>query len=231
MAHQKDPLDWKIKRYRDGSHIANCQKGYAPGPPFTNTHHILPIGSLADGTIAALLKNNQPHIDFITKCLKKTKWDINGAGNLVRLPMKHVWRNEDPAFPTPGGWDGWPCHQVDHYPKYNSEVDTTLKKNVWDMSIENAKNCNFRSKSLAAALKESAKLTLSELKTLGARNGGTKYCWDNIDAPANQWKPGTTPANWYYPFSMAQSPNTRSPPSKKPSAGMAAFLKKIFTII
>jgi hypothetical protein len=219
MAHKKDPADWKIKRYRSGDdHVHACQKGYAAPSPYTNTHHVITISSMADGTISTQLNSNQPQIDFIMKCLKKTVWDINAAGNLVRLPMKEVWRNE---LLAPPGWDKHPCHQVDHY-IYNREVNDDLKTNVWECSIENAKECNFRSKSFAGALRARQKHLLSELNRKGNREGGTKFCWDNCDK---------MPTTWYMPFSMADAPNRRSPPAKKPSSGMASYLQAIFKSI
>lgn len=218
--HKKDPDDWLIKRNRNGrEHIDACKKGYyKTTKKFMQVHHVLPVTNLSDGTISATMNDDEKYI-LIRTCLSVTEWNINAEPNCVGLPLR-------PAFPdrrAPKTWDGWPCHQVDH-PRYTTEVNTDLKKSVWNPISKAAKNCLFDPEELKRMLGEREETWLLELQDRGGREEGTKHCWDNRE------KLSTT---WYIPFSMADTPTKRSAPKdwEDFSGSMKQYLAKIFTAL
>lgn len=219
--HKPDPPGWKIKRKRDGdTHIQACSSGYyKTTKKFKQVHHIVPISSMADGTIKQYVKDNEA-FKFIRNCLKETPWDINAAPNCIGLPLKPVYGDKR----APSGWDKLPCHQVDHNPYYTEEVSDDLNTQVWEPSIEVGEECDFKAKSLLSQLKKRSTAWRRKLKSRGSREKGTKYCWNN------RMK---IPTKWYKPFSMAASPMPRSAPVDWDdfNGSMQKYLQKLFTLI
>lgn len=218
MAHQKDPEDWVIKRRRDGrKHIDACGSGYTGASTrYMQVHHLLPVTSLADGTIAKQLKNNAPKITIVRNCLMITDWDINAAHNVIALPRKAAFIRKR----APGGWDNLPCHEVDH-PKYTKEVCDDLRGQVWEPVNRSAKECKFEAADLIGALQDASDFWRDEVDTRGKRHGGTKLCWKNRSVASYKDK-------WYEPFSMAADPTPRSGPPDTFSGNMQQYLKKVF---
>ena len=221
--HQKDPVNWAIKRHRNGrEHIDACKEGYYQTTHlYMQVHHILPIESLANATIEAQLQDVEK-FNFILKCMMVTDWKINAVGNVVGLPLKRVlW-----APLAPPGWTAWPCHQVDHNPKYNMEVCNDLKSKVWNIAIENAEECYVNGTDLATALSGRSDWWQTELERRATRGGpaddkGVAYCWEHREK---------LPDTWYRPFSMAADPSSRSVP-KALSGSLEAYVRKLFEII
>jgi hypothetical protein len=218
--HKSDPKDWLIKRYRDGDkHIKACKQGYyKPGKTFRQVHHILPVSSVADGTISQYVKT-KPKLTKIHNCLKETPWDVNEADNCVGLPLKRAFHDKR----APKNWAGWPCHQVDHNPDYTDEVSKDLNENIWKPCLSQTAECEFDGGTVASLLISLSNIWLAELQTRGAREGGMQHCWDNrkkLD-------------KWYVPFSMAANPRRRSAPAdfEALEKNVQQYLQKIFTAI
>jgi hypothetical protein len=219
--HKKDPDDWLIKRRRDGrKHIDACATGYVgAGPRYMQVHHLLPVTSLADGTIADQLKNDAPKITIVTNCLMVTDWDINAEPNVIALPRKTAYIRKR----APGGWDKLPCHEVDH-PYYTKEVCDDLRSQVWEPVCRSAKACEFEAADLIGALEDASDTWRGKVEKRGKRNGGTKVCWDNRAKESYADK-------WYAPFSMAANPTPRSGPPETFSGNMQEYLKKVFAAV
>jgi hypothetical protein len=199
MGHKRSSKKSLIQRNRKGRvHIDNCGEGYhnASGY-FTQIHHIVCISSIANATISDKVQD-KGQTEFVRECLKLTKWDINDAPNTVGLPLKRAFVHKG----APGGWDGWPCHQVEH-PSYTEKVSDKLYENVWVKVLKKRakckdckKECNINAASVLQELNTESKTWLSFLRNRG--NGsdsgqkGTAYCWTNR----------ATNVNWYIPFSM-----------------------------
>jgi len=136
---------------------------------------------------------------FIKKCLMITDWNINAEPNLVGLPVKAVYWL--PEIERGGGWEEWPCHQVDHNPYYNDEVTADLSK-MWKNMHGNAEECKVDEQTMKTALEAKSKKWLRFLGTRAKRAGGVAHCWKHKD----------TLTDWYHPFSMADPPQPRQPP-------------------
>lgn len=224
--HKTEPRTDGAKRNRAGrKHIDQCSSGYLPASmAHMQVHHILPVSCLSDAWIAEGVKDNE-RVDMVKSCLKMTEWDINDGNNTVALPLKPAY--EDPLAPT--GWDGWPCHQVDH-DRYTAEVDEYLVGNVWEPICEEAEECNVAGQSIRGQLVASSNTWRQKLQQRGARPGGahsgTAQCWDARENPGME-------DIWYLPFSMSKNPRRRSPPAnfKAFKSDMKAYLSKVFKAI
>jgi hypothetical protein len=105
---------------------------------------------------------------------------------------------------APGGWDGLPCHLVDH-PDYTQEVCDTLLDKVWDPMYEEASECQLTEVDLMKALNKKSGDFKTILRDRGQRPGGkgTKYSWEHRHDMKGTWFRG---------FSMARNPSKRNPP-------------------
>ena len=224
--HKPDPKSWKIKRNRKGrEHIDACSTGYpSTSNLFRQVHHIVCISSISDATIKKQLKDDDD-VKFIRKCLKATVWNINAAHNCISLPLKRAFLDKRAVT----GWDGFPCHLVDHNPHYTLKISEDLKKKVWEPSIEVAEECEFKGKNLATALKTCSDDWRTFLTNRGqggdSSDRGTEYSWKNREKIKD---------TWYIPFSMHPGvPTKRKPPPDwgKFSGSMKKYLKKMFQAI
>jgi len=217
--HKPDPAHWAINRRRKGDdHITGCNDGYCKSRKYSQVHHVLPVTSLADGTLKTQI-SDQAHIDFLHNSFAITPWDINAPENNIGLPLKRAFMDKR----APDDWDGLPCHLVDH-PDYTQEVCDTLLNKVWDPMYEEASECQLTEVNLANALKKQSGDFKKLLRERGKRPAekGTKYSWEN----RHDMK-GT----WYRGFSMARSPSPRNPPPKMEdfTGSIQDYLNQIFS--
>jgi hypothetical protein len=217
--HKKDPKSWKIKRRRKGDeHIVNCSSGYNNArSKYKQVHHIVCVSSVADGTIAEVLDDDDDKFQLVRNCLKITAWDINAGHNCVALPLKRAFVDKR----APKGWDGWPCHQFDH-PPYTDRVSNRLNVNVWQECLSAAEQCELEPKSVLSELKAESDFWLGHLTSRGA---GSAEAWRTRAA-----NPGT----WYVPFSMhpdEPEPRTAPPDWDRFSGPMKQYLKALFSAL
>ena len=207
MGHQRSSQKSKIQRNRQGrTRIDNCGTGYYNQTrSFRQIHHIVCISSMSNATIKDLI-SDKGQMEFIRECLKLTNWDINDEPNTVGLPLKRAFVKKEPA-----GWNGWPCHQVDHNPYYTDGVSVRLKKKVWLKVLKKRKQCttcNTKCNINAASVEKQLNAESKHWRTFLTRRGrsklGTAYCWK---------KRHSVPDVWYIPFSMHPAkPPRRDPP-------------------
>ena len=201
-------------RYRDDDYRKYKQPGYVASGRYCQVHHILPCTSVSDGTLSETLSEKQ--YQLIQNCFVATTWDINNPDNCIGLPLKKAYYFKQ----APTGWDGWPCHIVDH-PAYNKEVTTDLKSNVWDQVSIEAKKCKFEATGLEGFLNDRSTFWRDRLKERGSRLKGTK----------DHWKHRTKlKETWFVPFSMADPPKPRSAP-KNLSEELEKYFKTLFKAI
>jgi hypothetical protein len=199
----------------NGSYRKDCADGYQPGwPIFWQAHHILPCSSVRDSHIS----KNPDDIVFIRKCLCITDWDINTPTNLIGLDTKLIykWYPVTP-YPLP---PNLPSHLIDHG-HYNKESYEYMGANVWDALKDARKEHDgLDPRSLLAELKSASSYFKSIVKSRGARNGGSIYCFTHRFDTGMEDK-------WYFPLSMSDTPQKRHPgiPNVWP------WLDKIFQII
>jgi A nuclease family of the HNH/ENDO VII superfamily with conserved AHH len=211
--HKKDPDSWLIKRNRKGSdHINSCSEGYDKSDSrFCQVHHIVCVTSMADGTIAKFL--DQDDLEKIRKCLAKTNWDINDTPNVVGLPLKRAFVDKQ----APADWDGWPCHQVDH-PGYTDRVSVRLNDEVWQNCLDNMKNCDDGAEIIASALNAESQYWLSN----ELRGRPTKAAWEGRFNPDGSGNP-----LWFWPFSM----NLANPSPRKPPPNWSNFSESMISLL
>lgn len=201
------------------------KKGYPTIENFyRNVHHIVCVSCVSDATISKKLKDDD-NTQFIKNCLHITKWNINAKENWISLSLKRAYAYKN----APSGWDGFPCHQVDHNPHYTGKVSDYLTINIWDPSIEVAEDCEFDPVSLQSELEDASVFWFDFLTGRGTgedSNGkGTAESWKNRAA---------IPNTWYIPFSMHPGiPTKRKPPPDwdKFSGAMRKYLKQLFLAI
>jgi hypothetical protein len=207
--HQMDHKEW-------------CSDGYyetVAGSPisgeFSQIHHLLCVGKLKDSSISDQV-NSTVKMEFLRECLKLTDWDINESYNTVGLPLK-------PAFihlGAPSGWDGWPCHQVEHN-TYEDQVEMDLNANVWVQVLklqkkckDCKKKCNINAEGIETQLTNESQRWRDFLsnrgKGLNVGTNSTAWCWKNRKS---------IKGSWYKPFSMnpgkpakRECPDDRVPP-------------------
>jgi len=153
----------------------------------------------------------------VQQCLDITNWDINAKDNCLGLPLKRAFYFQQ----APAGWNGWPCHQVDHL-AYNEEVATDLNNLIWKKVAKSTKKCRFKAKALEEALKDRSEVWLGKLRKRGNRLKGTKYHWDHRAELGEDL--------WFVPFSMADPPKKWSAP-KDPSEALKKVLRKLMKAI
>ncbi|MCC6418738.1 MAG: hypothetical protein IT429_10925 [Gemmataceae bacterium] len=207
--HKRDPEDWKIKRQRKGNvHITNCATGYRV-PLMSQIHHVVCVTCMQDGTIGKNVPTDQ--MEFIRKCLAMTEWDINAEPNDLGLPLKPAYylRPND-------GWDGLPCHQVDH-PQYTEDVSKYLNDNIWQPLIEARDWCSFDAATVIDELNGASDHYRAFLNERGQQRNGTRACWRNR---FNYEK-------WYIPFSM--DPGT--PRARKAPPDVISAFKGLFSLV
>jgi hypothetical protein len=213
--HKPDPLEGVLIRQRKGNtHITNNgSKGYTK--THSQIHHIVCITCMQDAKIADTVTNKKD-LEFIRKCLKITKWDINEKPNTIGLPLTPAYYRD-----WSKGWDGFPCHQVDH-DLYYADVSGILYSNVWEPLLIEREECNIDEKACATELNNVSSFFEGELKTRGK---GTLHCWENRDKPALE-------NSWYIPFSMAilSTPRKRKPPPDL-SEAIKKKMKQLFQAI
>lgn len=225
--NHKKPLGKKqIKKSRNGKeHINNCSTGYpATGGFYRNVHHIVCVACVSDATISKKLQDDDS-TQFIKDCLHITKWNINAKENCISLPLKRAYAYKK----APSGWDGFPCHQVDHNPHYTGAVSEDLKKKIWNPSIKKGEKCEFDPKSLQSLLEKRSDWWRTFLESRG--QGGDSNGVGTADSWKNRKK---NPDTWYIPFSMHPDKPTRrkAPPDWDDfSASMKKYLKQIFLAI
>jgi hypothetical protein len=214
MGHKRSSRKSLLRRNRNGrEHINNCVEGYSNASGyFTQIHHIVCISSMSNATIFDEIQD-KGQTEFVRECLKLTNWNINDEPNTVGLPLKRAFVHKS----APSGWDGWPCHQVEH-PSYTDKVSTYLNDNVWQQVLRKRKKCtqcgtecNINATSVLTELNGESKFWMSFLRNRG--NGsdsgqkGTAYCWANR----------ALIPKWYIPFSMNPDGATprKAPPDWK----------------
>lgn len=178
-------------------YASNCASGFKkPGGSF-QIHHILSITCLAKR--AADYKKGRE--EYTELCLYCAVWDINAAPNLIGLPLNSQYRATDGQIPT-----NLPSHQVDHNTSggYTAEVSRYLKAEVWDKVNKKDKIHKIDVEQIEARLKSASAAWRRKLIAFGSRNGGTRSSWKHRFDKDQKNK-------WYKPFSMASSPNPRSP--------------------
>src|ERR1035438_4023278 len=142
-SHQHPATDSIVQLDREGdNHKVWCTEGYfetvagsAVSGEFCQIHHLLCVGKLKDSSISDQVKSTVK-MEFLRECLKLTDWDINKEYNTVGLPLKPAFIHQG----APGGWDGWPCHQVEHN-TYSAQVESDLNTNVWQLVLKKQKKC------------------------------------------------------------------------------------------
>jgi hypothetical protein len=223
MGHKRSSKKSKITRIRKGMvHKTNCDEGYyKASKAYTQIHHMVCISSMTNATIADKVKDKGKS-EFIQECLKLTDWDINAKPNVVGLPLKRAFV----APAAPPGWDGWPCHQVEH-PSYTNKVSSNLNTNVWQIVLklrQKCQNCgtecNINAKTVETELGDESDFWMDFLKDrgTGADSGqkGTAHCWTNRKSNIN----------WYIPFSMNPGKATfRAAPKDPTSLSFSALGK------
>jgi hypothetical protein len=201
-------------RYRDQNYRQYKAPGYVASGRYCQVHHILPCTSVSDGTLSETLSEKQ--YELIQNCFQATHWDINNASNCIGLPLKKAYYFKV----APKGWNGWPCHVVDH-PAYNKEVTVDLKTNIWDQVSIEAKKCKFDATGLQGFLNDRSDYWKERLKERGSRLKSTEYHWENRIKLKD---------TWFVPFSMADPPEPRSAP-KNLSDELKKHLAKLFSVI
>jgi NADH:ubiquinone oxidoreductase subunit len=237
MGHKRSSKKSEIVVNRQGDkHKQQCDKGYCKSGigaakeisgSFTQIHHVICISSMSKATIKDKV-SDAGKMEFIRECLKLTKWNINDSPNTVGLPKKQAFVHQS----APGGWDGWPCHQVEH-PPYTDKVSSQLNTNVWQQVLKNRKKCaqcktecNINAASVKTQLEGESK---HWLKFLGDRGSGrdqnptspqgTAFCWTNRLS---------IPNTWYIPFSMNPNGATpRKPPPQWTSGTLKNYCSKV----
>ena len=232
--HMKDPADWKFKRSRNGDeHARNCKSGYYGKRPMkfgekdmvvTEIHHVLCVHACSDDTHPSDLSEDE--LTFIHKSLAITDWNINEGHNNIGLPRKWAYVL-DTGNAT--GWDGLPCHQVDH-DIYLDTVKQWVTEEIWNKIKANKTegNCeNMEGSAVAQLFKDGSVHWKSFLEERGKMHGGTKacldYCMRGVPDPAKD-------DVWHVPFSMACPANDirrRTKPPKSPSLQMKMLLGRI----
>jgi len=104
--------EWLFKRNRNGDeHVKNCSDGYcAPkGRNMLEIHHILCVHACSDDTFPEDITDDEKK--FIYACLAISDRNINSGDNNIGLPKKWAYVLDGKSLT---GWDGLPCHQVDH---------------------------------------------------------------------------------------------------------------------
>jgi hypothetical protein len=163
---------------------------------------------------------------YIHDCMAITTWDINEGHNTIGLPKKSAYdRPEHSTMGTaevPEGWDGLPCHMVEHNPTHTTEVVNWVKTNIWTKlkSAKNGERCEeVEQKRIHDMFKAGSDFFRKELTEIrGKREGGTKSVIDG----------GFKAEKWYEPFSMAEFPLSRPRPTQNPKGSLEQFLKEIF---
>lgn len=179
-------------------------------------HHILCVACVAGQIIAK---------DSIDSVIAQTKWCINNKKNMMALPLwghtvrwycsEKLGEEENPGRPD---FQDLPQHDWDHNSKkgYTWEIETELK----DIAkvIEDAGH-EVEPDDIAAALNNLSMTYERNLKSRGARRGGTHRAWLS----------GGDEQEWYEPFSMASTGNLTAKgfPAKSFDSRVAAWIKRL----
>ena len=213
--HMEDPTEWKFKRMRKGNeHIDNCTDGYCKASGFKinvlEVHHALCVHACSDSTFPTTITSDEKK--FIYACFAISKWDINASGNVIGLPKKWAYVLDSNGST---GWDGYPCHQVDH-DLYLKAVEVYVTDKIWK-KVKKAKkkeDCEkLTGDNISSKFVQGSKDWKAFLKTRGQKYGGTKaclrYCLEGMpDAILDK--------NWHIPFSMAPDGKARHRAKPRP---------------
>ena len=160
-----------------------------------NPHHIMPVA-----TIIAY-QSEEKYKDVVTKisaAYRGTKYCTNQANNIIWLPKKDTYSNHKKTSVWPTVWElNLPCHNWDHYPRYNEEVKVKLRADIWDSFVpqEPPEPCPGPKK-IQIALKDVEDYFREELKKRGKRMyKGTLGAIQGAEVG----KP-----KWWFDFSMAK---------------------------
>jgi hypothetical protein len=227
--HMEDPKDWKFKRNRNGDeHINNCSDGYCSPkgdePRSLEIHHILCVHACSDATFPERITDDE--VKLIYACLAITDWNINASDNNIGLPTKWAYVR----YPNGNGWDGLPCHQVDH-DLYLKDVQTYVRDEIWKEIRKNKKKkaCEeFTGQNIAEYFNTGSDEWKTFLKARGNLYGGTKACLEYCTS--GEPRPGINDDNWHIPFSMAPNEAEARKRAKPPSGKVLerlGLLKKL----
>ena len=237
MTHPAAPFEWKTSFNRgrqSPKHIDQCSSGYRRQGK-CQVHHLLCVHSCADAGMPP------EHIDSIHEFMVTAEWDINDAHNTIGLPIKPAYHEALGEAKTsrsaecvgdssalrgkpPPGWDGLPCHQVDHNPTHTTEVVNWVKTNVWSKLL------------LAKKKKKCDRTAADKIETM--LEAGSDHFRKQLEARGKRGPKGSSTAamiesgyasdTWYLPFSMAESGTAmkRPRPRARPSHELNALLIK-----
>jgi hypothetical protein len=206
--------EWKFKRNRNGDeHVGNCADGYFNPkglvPNRLEIHHILCVHACSDATFPASITDDEK--TFIYVCLAISEWNINGKENNIGLPKKWAYVMDGK---NTTGWDGLPCHQVDH-DIYLRNVASYVRTEIWDKvkKAKKAEDCEeLTGENIAQHFIDGSDTWKKRLTKRGKKYGGTKacldYCLDGKQGPMAD-------SNWYVPFSMAVPDESDARPRAK----------------
>ena len=209
--HMETSEELKFKRGRNGDeHIKNCADGYYKSdiPSSFEIHHALCVHACSDSTFPTGITDDE--VKFIYACFAISVWNINGPDNNIGLPKKwaYVLDPDDRS-----GWDGYPCHQVDH-DLYLKAVEEYVTNNVWK-KVKKAKkkeNCKkLTGANIASKFNTGSKHWKAFLK---ARGKGTKAC---LDYCLKGKSDPVLERTWHIPFSMAPDGEVRKRVKPRPN--------------
>ncbi len=145
---------------------------------FNQVHHIPSALHVCRIKLSKNFTLIQPRFYTFGARLAVTTWDINGERNVIGLPLKSAIVYKDPSV-----WDGFPCHLVDHNPRYTNKLIDEVAERVFDpvLAQMSSDECKIKPRSVRNQLIAVANDRRAFLiaRGSGAHSGehGTAECW------------------------------------------------------
>lgn len=194
--HLELPPKKKSVLTRSSDYRDHCKDGFVEVAGFWEAHHIL-----CNHSLAARENIKAEHMAYVEKCLDITDWNLNDSRNLIGLPKNRQYRESNGTLPK-----NLCSHQVDHNTSdgYTTECTEWLETNVWKTLTDQQVKHDLRAEDLKGLLEDGTDHFKFLLAERGAREDGTRHCWERRFVTNPEHKP-----HWYYPFSMSSKPRPR----------------------